>query len=162
MKVLIVYYSQSGTTQKMAEIINDGLKKHDLAVTLSAVDKVKPNDLLEFDGIIIGSPTYYGTIVYQIKKLLDESVSFHGELNGKVGGAFASSANVAGGNETTLLSILEAMLIHGMIVQGDPKGDHYGPVAVGRVDERAEVNCARFAQRFAALLKKTAGEKTRV
>jgi NAD(P)H dehydrogenase (quinone) len=69
---------------------------------------------------------------------------------------FSSSANIAGGNETTILSILEAMLIHGMVVQGDYKGDHYGHVAVGKVDERCEDNCRRQAQRFADLLKSRA------
>lgn len=156
MKVLVVYYSRSGTTQEMAEIIASALKEEGIQVKLSSVEEVKAKELLEFEGIIIGSPTYYGSLAYQIKKLLDESVSFHGSLEGKVGGAFTSSANIGGGNETTLLSILTAMLIHGMIIQGDPKGDHYGPVAVGKVDKRAKDNCIRFAKRFSRLLKKVA------
>jgi NAD(P)H dehydrogenase (quinone) len=52
------------------------------------------------------------------------------------------------------MAILEAMLIHGMIIQGDPKGDHYGPSAIKDVDSRAQDNCKRFAQRFAKLLKR--------
>jgi len=154
MKVLVAYYSQTGTTKRMAEIIQEELKKQGLDVILSSIDKVKPDDLLKFEGVIIGSPTYYGTMAYQVKKLLDESVAFHGDLDGKVGAAFSSSANIAGGNETTILSILEAMLIHGMIVQGDHKGDHYGPVAIGEIDKRAENNCVRLAGRFAELLKR--------
>jgi len=153
MKVLVAYYSKSGATKEMAKIIASALKEEGLEVRISSVDKVSPKELLEFDGIIIGSPTYYGGLAYQVKKLLDESVAFHGRLDGKIGGAFTSSANIGGGNETTLLSILEAMLIHGMVIQGDPKGDHYGPVAVGKVDKRAENNCLRFARRFAQLLK---------
>jgi len=153
MKVLVAYYSKSGATKEMAKIIASTLKEEGLEVRISSVDKVSPKELLEFDGIIIGSPTYYGSLAYQVKKLLDESVAFHGRLDGKIGGAFTSSANIGGGNETTLLSILEAMLIHGMVIQGDPKGDHYGPVAVGKVDKRAENNCLRFARRFAQLLK---------
>ena len=82
---------------------------------------------------------------------------FHGRLDGKLGGAFSSSANVAGGNETTILSIVAAMLIHGMIIQGDYQGDHYGPVAVGGVDKRAQQNCRRFAQRFVKALKRVVG-----
>jgi len=154
MKVLVGYYSKSGTTKKMAEIIADSLEKEGVEVKLSSVEDVDPKELLEFEGIILGSPTYYGSLAYQVKKLLDESVSFHGCLEGKVGGAFTSSANIGGGNETTLLSILEAMLIHGMIIQGDSQGDHYGPVAVGRVDKRVENNCRRFAKRFSQLLKR--------
>lgn len=154
MKVLIAYYSRSGTTKKMAQIIGQELEKEGLKSTIESVENVNPKDLLEYQVIIIGSPTYYGTLAYQVKKLLDESVGFHGKLDGKIGGAFSSAANIAGGNETTVLSILEAMLIHGMIIQGDPKGDHYGPVAIGKVDNRTEDNCRRFAQRIAALCKK--------
>lgn len=106
---------------------------------------------------MIGSPTYYGSMAWEIKKLLDESVQFHGKLDGKIGGAFSSSANVAGGNETTILDILNAMLIHGMIVEGNPSGDHYGPVSLGKPDARAESNCKKYAKRIAQLIKKVSG-----
>ncbi len=69
MRVLVAYYSRGGVTKKMAEIIAAELKKQDLEVSLTEVTKVKPSDLLEFEGIIIGSPTYYGTLAYQVKKL---------------------------------------------------------------------------------------------
>ena len=110
--------------------------------------------MLKVDAIVIGSPTYYGSMAAEIKKLLDDSVKFHGKLDGKIGAAFASSANIAGGNETTILDILNAMLIHGMIIQGDPKGDHYGPVAIGVPDERTLNECLRLASRIAKLIKK--------
>lgn len=90
----------------------------------------------------------------EIKKFLDESVKFHGELEGKVGGAFSSSANVGGGNETTILSILQAFLIHGMIIQGTSDGDHYGPVAIGSPDRRASDQCKELGKRIAKLVKK--------
>jgi NAD(P)H dehydrogenase (quinone) len=86
-------------------------------------------------------------------------VAFHGKFDGKIGMAFSSAANIAGGNETTVLSILQAMLIHGMIIQGDPKGDHYGPVAIGKVDKRCEDNCRRMADRFTELLEKLTNRK---
>lgn len=91
------------------------------------------------------------------EKLFDDSVRLHHRLTGKVGGAFTSSANIGGGNETTVLSILEAMLIHGMIVQGHPGGDHYGPVAVGKVDERVEKECTALGNRVAYLAARLAG-----
>ena len=153
-KVIIMYYSRSGNTKKMAESITEGLKKEDIEVQLSRVQDVKSDDLLKFDGIIIGSPTYYGSMAAEIKKLLDESVKFHGKLDGKIGAAFSSSANIGGGNETTILDILNAMLIHGMIIQGDPLGDHYGPVAIGSPDGRAIKQCVRMGERFAKLVKK--------
>jgi NAD(P)H dehydrogenase (quinone) len=84
-------------------------------------------------------------------------VAFHGQLEGKVGGAFASSANIGGGNETTILAILEALLIHGMVVQGTSSGDHYGPVAIGRPDTRASGQCTAYGERVAALAKRLHG-----
>lgn len=154
MKILVAYYSRGGTTKQMAKIISEEIKNNKVGVDLKSVEEIKAEAFLDYDGIIIGSPTYYGTMAAEVKKLLDDSVSFHGKLDGKIGGAFSSSANTAGGNETTVLSILEAMLIHGMVIQGDFTGDHYGPVAVGEVDSRCRKNCLRFAQRFVALLKR--------
>jgi NAD(P)H dehydrogenase (quinone) len=154
MKILIIYYSQTGNTRKMAEVIAEGVKGEGVDVQLKHVDKIKAKELLEFEGIIIGSPTYYGSMAYQIKKLFDESVKFHGKLEGRVGAAFSSAANIGGGNETTILDIINAMLIHGMIVQGTPLGDHYGPVAIGSPDQRANKQCMRLGQRTAKLVKK--------
>ncbi len=110
-----------------------------------------------YDGIIIGSPTYYGTMAWEIKKLFDETVTLHGKFDGKVGAAFSSSANVAGGNETAILDILNAMLIHGMIIQGDSEGDHYGPVSINAPEARSINECERLGIRVAKLLKKIAG-----
>jgi len=155
-KALIVYYSRSGNTRKMAETIAEGVKKEEVAVEVRDVKDVTPDDLKSFDAIVVGSPTYYGSMAAEIKKLFDDSIRFHGKLDGKIGAAFASSANIGGGNETTILDILNAMLIHGMIVQGDSKGDHYGPVAIGAPDERAVKECLRAGARIARLAKKLA------
>jgi NAD(P)H dehydrogenase (quinone) len=143
----------------MAEVIHKTIKDNHMEADIFSVEEIKPKQLLDYDGLVIGSPTYYGTLAAEIKKLLDESVAFHGKLDGKVGMAFSSAANIAGGNETTIISILEAMLIHGMIVQGDYRGDHYGPVAIGKVDKRCEDNCKRMAERFVELLKKVGANK---
>ena len=155
-KALVLYYSRSGNTKKMAEMITGGIKKEGIETVLKSILDIKAEGLLEFDAVVIGSPTYYGTMAAEIKKILDESVKFHGKLEGKIGGAFASSANIAGGNETTILDILNAMLIHGMVIQGDPTGSHYGPVAIGVPDERAKNECLRYGSRIAKLLKKCA------
>lgn len=151
MRVVVVYYSRSGTTARMAEIIHCEFKSKKIECDIFPVDKIQPEQLQDYDGIVIGSPTYYGSMAAEIKKFLDESVSFHGKLDTKIGAAFSSAANLAGGNETTIVSILQAMLIHGMIIMGDPKGDHYGPVAVGSVDKRCEANCKRMVERFVKL-----------
>jgi NAD(P)H dehydrogenase (quinone) len=153
-KALVIYYSRSGNTKKMAELITEGINKEGVEAVCLDVKDVEADELLKYDCLVIGSPTYYGTMSAQIKKLLDDSVKFHGKLEGKVGGAFASSANIAGGNETTILDILNAMLIHGMIIQGDPQGDHYGPVAIGSPDARSEKECLRMGSRLAKLTKR--------
>jgi len=153
-KILIVYYSETGNTKKMAELIAEGVKEEQVEVVVRDADSVKAKEFLNYDGIIIGSPTYYGLPAYQIKKLLDESVQFHGSLEGKVGGAFASSANIGGGNETTIMAIIQAMLIHGMIVKGTSEGDHYGPVSIGKPDKRVERQCKDYGRMVARLVKK--------
>jgi NAD(P)H dehydrogenase (quinone) len=153
-KVLIIYYSRSGNTKKMAESVSEGISKEGLEVLLKDIKDVTADELLKYDGIVIGSPTYYGTMAAQIKQLLDDSVKFHGKLDGKVGAAFSSSANIGGGNETTILDILNAMLIHGMIIQGDPQGDHYGAVAIGAPDARSTKQCIRMGSRVAKLIKR--------
>ena len=155
-KALIIYYSRSGNTKKMAETIAKGIEKEGMDADVKDVKDVNVDELLKFNGIVIGSPTYYGTMAAEIKKLFDNSVKFHGKLDGKFGAAFASSANIAGGNETTILDILNAMLIHGMIIQGDCQGDHYGPVAIGSPDDRSIKECLRMGARFAKLVKKCA------
>ena len=155
-KILVAYYSRSGNTKKMAEDVAQGAKVEGAEVDLREVGKIKPEQLLDYDGIIIGSPTYYGTLAWEVKKLLDESVKFHGKLEGKVGGAFSSAANIGGGNETTILSILEAMLIHGMIVPGSYLGDHYGPVAINEPDARVKKQCLALGGRVVRLVKKLA------
>jgi NAD(P)H dehydrogenase (quinone) len=146
-KMLICYYSRSGHTEHMAQEVARGAQKVEgVEVDSRPVAEVRPKKLLDFDAIVIGSPTYYGLMAAELKKLLDDSVAFHGKLDGKVGGAFATSANVGGGNETTILSILNAMLIHGMVVQGSPGGDHFGPVAIGEPDDRSREQCRKLGR----------------
>lgn len=157
-KVLITYYSRSGNTEKMAEAVAAGARAvKGAAVDLRPVEELSPDDLLEFDGIIMGSPVYYGTMAAELKTLIDQSVKHHGKLVGKVGGAFASSGGPGGGNETTVLDIVKALLIHGMVIQGDSDGDHYGPIAVGAPDARSRKECEKLGKRVAALAARLAG-----
>ena len=123
-KGIVVYYSRSGNTKEMAEIMAKAMNEAGLKTECKSVDKVRAEDLLTFDAIVVGSPTYYGGMAGPLKQLFDDAVSFHGRLDGKVGAAFSSSANIGGGNETTIMGIIEAMLISVMSVQGDSQGDH--------------------------------------
>ncbi len=153
-KILIGYYSRSGNTKKMANLIAKGVKKEGAETVVKDVRRVKPSELLKYHGIIIGSPTYYGMMSAEVKKFFDDSVRIHGRLTGKVGGAFTSSGGIACGAETTILSILKAMLIHGMIVQGDAGDYHYGPAALGAPDKRIAVVCEIYGHKMARLTKK--------
>jgi len=157
-RILVAYYSRTGNTEAMARIVSEAARDGGAEVTLKRVEEVQFPDLLKYDGLVFGSPVYYGSMAWEMKKLFDESVAIHGKLTGKVGAAFSSSANVGGGNETTVLDILKAFLIHGMIIQGDPFGDHYGPVAIDAPDDRATKECERLGLRVAKLLKVLSGK----
>jgi NAD(P)H dehydrogenase (quinone) len=142
-KLLILYYSRTGNTEKLAQEVAKGARSTGIEVTAKKVQDADPAEVLDYDGIAMGSPVYYGSMSAECKKFIDESVQYHGKFKGKIGGAFASSANIGGGNETTIMDILEAWLIHGMIVIGDHQGDHYGSVAIGAPDQRAINNAER-------------------
>jgi NAD(P)H dehydrogenase (quinone) len=86
-----------------------------------------------------------------MKDFIDRSVKIHGQLEGKVGAAFTSSGGTATGAETTLFSILQAMLIHGMIIQGRAKDKHYGAAAVERPGKKEMESCRDLGKRVAAL-----------
>jgi NAD(P)H dehydrogenase (quinone) len=152
-RILIIYYSKTGNTEKMARYVEEGVEEGGVAVEVKKVENTQLEDLLKVDGIIVGSPTYYGQMSGELKRFFDESVKYHGKLEGKVGAAFASSGVLGGGNETTVLSILTALLIHGMIVQGDHVGGHYGPVSVRKPDKKQAEACKRLGQRTAKLVK---------
>ncbi len=150
-KAIVVYYSRTGNTKEMGEIIAKSMNDAGLPTECKSVSDVKPEELLQYDAIVIGSPTYYGHMAAPLKQLFDDLVSYQGKLEGKVGAAFSSSANIGGGNETTIMGILEAMLISGMVITGDSQGDHYGPVSIGKPDKRAQLQCQRRGQKIAEL-----------
>ncbi|MHA2405209.1 MAG: flavodoxin family protein [Candidatus Hermodarchaeia archaeon] len=152
-KMLVIYDSKSGNTEKMAFAIAEGIKTFtQIIVEVKKVTQVQLEDLQAADGIIVGSPTYYGDMSAKVKDLMDRSVDIHGKLEGKVGAAFTSSGGTATGAETTLLSIIQAMLIHGMIVQGRANTDHYGAAAVGSPNKDELKSCQDLGKRTANLM----------
>ncbi len=155
-RILLSYYSKSGTTEKMAKEIAKGIEKTDVDLVIKKISEVDIDSLPEFDGLILGSPTYYGLPSAEIKEFLDKSIKYHEKLDGMVGGAFTSSENIAGGNETTIMAILEALLIHGMIIKGISKGnyDHYGPVVIGKPDKKELEQCRNYGREVASLVRK--------
>ena len=153
--ILIVYDSKTGNTEKMALAVADGAKKmKTVDVTVKKVEKTSLDDLCNADGIIMGSPTYYGQMSGKLKTFIDESVKIHGKLEGKVGAAFTSAGGAASGAETTLLSMVQAMLIHGMIIQGRPDHRHYGAASVGSPSARDIEDCTELGKRVANLVTK--------
>ncbi|MBX5328995.1 flavodoxin family protein [Candidatus Bathyarchaeota archaeon A05DMB-5] len=154
-KILVVYDSKSGNTEKMAFAVAEGAKEiKGVTVDVKKVDQTTVEDLLGADGIVMGSPTYYGLMSAKLKALFDESVKVHGKLEGKVGAAFTSSGGTATGAETTILSILQAMLVHGMIVQGRANDKHYGAAVVGSPHEKGLESCKELGKRVANLATK--------
>lgn len=126
--ILIVYYTKSGNTEKLARAIAEGVAEAKGNPTLKKVGEIDIKEVPNYDGIIAGSPVYFGTMAAELKKFFDETIAIRKKLLNKVGAAFATSAHRTGGKETTIMSILQAMLINGMVVVGDPyeTGGHYG------------------------------------
>lgn len=157
-KILIIYQSKTGNTKAMSEAVESGIKKEGVEVIRKRIEDARLEDLLEPEGIIVGTPTYFAATTAEFKKLIDESIKYFPKLEGKVGAAFASSGDLGGGGETAILDILRAFLVHGMIVPGFTSGGHYGPVSVGAPNEERKKVCTEFGARVAQLVKRLYGD----
>lgn len=147
MKVLVVYYSLYGHIQRMAEAVAEGVREVPGAeVELRRVPETLPDDVLNkmgaleaqqaqahvpicnvdelaaADAIIFGTPTRFGNMCGQMRQFLDATGQLwaKGNLIGKVGSVFTSSATQHGGQESTLLSFHTTLLHHGMVIVGLP------------------------------------------
>jgi NAD(P)H dehydrogenase (quinone) len=141
-RVLVLYYSSYGHIESMANFVAEGARSAGASVDVKRVpetvplelakasyfklDQVAPvatiDELANYDAIIVGSPTRFGRMASQMAAFLDQAggLWMSGALNGKVGGAFTSSASQHGGQETTLFSIITNLLHFGMTVVGLP------------------------------------------
>lgn len=156
MNVLILYYSAGGNTQKLAEAIAEGAGGVDgVDALLRHTRDVTKDDFAAADGLIIGSPVYFGTMAAQLKQVLDDFIGLRRKMENKVGAAFSTSGDLSGGKETTIMSILQAMLIYGMIIVGDPLSatGHYGTSCVGAPDASALDNGRKLGRRVAELVR---------
>ena len=143
-KVLVLYYSSWGHVETMATAIAEGARgvagaqvdvyrvpelvpesvqqqagyKTDQAAPVLA----DPNALADYDAIILGTPTRFGNMSSQLRNFLDQTggLWFQGKLIGKVGSVFASTGSQHGGQETTLTSMHNTLIHHGMVVVGVP------------------------------------------
>ena len=152
--VLVTYYSRTGNTKKMAELVHQGLTARGIKADLIAVEDVPIDSLPGYGGFIVGSPNYFGTMAWPIKKFIDESVKYYKKLEGKAAAAFTSEGLIGGGGDAVLLDILKSFLIHGCVVQGLTGIGHFGPVSIGAPDERIEKEVKILVDRFCALLEK--------
>ena len=141
-KVLVLYYSTYGHIETMANAVAEGARSAGATVDLKRVPETVPLDvaknahfkvdqtapiatvaeLPEYDAIIIGCPTRYGRMPSQMAAFLDQTGGLwaRGALNGKVGGAFTSTATQHGGQEMTLFSVITNLLHFGMVIVGLP------------------------------------------
>jgi NAD(P)H dehydrogenase (quinone) len=156
MNVLVLYYSKGGNTRKLAEAIAEGVGQIDgVETVLRHTREVTKDDFVAADGLIVGSPVYFGTMAAQLKQVLDEFVGVRKKMENKVGAAFSTAGDASGGKETTIMSIIQALLIYGMIIVGDPLSatGHYGTACVGAPDSATRENGHRLGRRVAELVK---------
>lgn len=157
MQILVMYYSRSGNTKKLAEAIAAGVCEIEgVSCVLRTAGEVSKDDFLSSEGIIAGSPVYFGTMAAELKEVFDKYLGVRRHMEGKIGAAFATAGDVAGGKETTIMSIFQAMLIYGMIVCGDPMEatGHYGVTSTGAPGANDIENGKRLGSRVARLVKK--------
>ena len=139
-KVLVLYYSSYGHIETMAKAVAEGAREAGAQVDIKRVPETAPEavakaahfkldqeapiakveDLANYDAVIVGTGTRFGRMSSQMASFLDQAGGLwaKGALNGKVGGAFTSTATQHGGQETTLFSIITNLLHFGMVIVG--------------------------------------------
>ena len=142
--VLILYYSGSGSTKKMAEVIGETVKSSGISVMVEDVGKFDVSLLPNYDSIVLGSPTYFSNVAWQVKKVIDESIVHYGgrKLKGKVAGIFTSAGSSRNGKDC--LKMLEVALEfhHGMkVVEGILRVD-------GESDKEIEKKCQEYGKKL--------------
>ncbi len=157
MQVLVLYFSKGGNTRRLAEAIAEGVQQVEgVDIVLRHTKDVVRDDFVNSHGIIAGSPVYFGSMAAELKTVLDDFVGVRRQMEDKVGAAFTTSGDSSGGKETTMMSIIQAMLIYGMIIVGDPleATGHYGVACVGAPDSGTLENGRKLGRRVAGLVKR--------
>ncbi|MFC7399493.1 NAD(P)H:quinone oxidoreductase [Chelatococcus sp. GCM10030263] len=141
-KVLVLYYSSYGHIETMAQAVAEGAREAGAEVAVKRVPETAPEEvargagfkldqaapiatvaeLPEYDAIIFGAPTRYGSVASQMRAFIDQTggLWMKGALVGKVGSVFTSSATQHGGQESTILTFIPTLMHHGMVVVGLP------------------------------------------
>ena len=152
-KVLVLYYSMYGHVERMAEAVAEGAREAGAEVAVKRVAELVPPDVLEksgaktdqaaplaspqeldqYDAVIVGCPTRYGRMAAQMAQFWNQTGGLwaRNALVGKVGSAFTSTASQHGGQETTLMAMHTMLFHHGMVLVGLP----YAAAGQTRLDE---------------------------
>ncbi|MCS7293927.1 MAG: NAD(P)H-dependent oxidoreductase [Chloroflexota bacterium] len=139
--ILVLYDSRGGLVEQLAQAVAEGVREAGGTPLPRRVDDAVPEELLQCDGLVLGSPNWSG-ITGKLKEWWDHSGDLWetGELAGKPAGAFTAGYSRSGGTEATLLQLLHLLLSHGMLFVGLPwsermrrSGSYYGATAHGEV-----------------------------
>lgn len=155
MKMTVLYYSKTGNTKHMAEVIAEGMQTVDgVEAKVFSIDEIDEEWIKESKCVILGSPIYMASVCAPIHNWLEGPCMKYG-LAGKIGGAFATADYIHGGGELGIQFILDHMLVCGMLTYsgGGSYGKpvvHLGPVAIhNHLDESRETFLI-YGQRMAA------------
>jgi NAD(P)H dehydrogenase (quinone) len=168
-RVLVVYYSLRGNTERFAQGVAEGAGRvPGTAVVVKRVEKVTKEDLQAADAIALGCPTYFGNVPGTMKVIIDDwNWKWKVDFTDKVGGAFSTGAGQVGGKEFVVVSLLMFMLNNRMVVAGplyqDEEGEDIwaeagaaamtGPLDPGVGPKELDA-AARLGDRLARLAKK--------
>ena len=149
-KALVLYFSGGGNTHRMAKAIAEAMKSSAMNVTVEDVGKFNISLLPKYDAIVLGSPTYFSNVAWQVKKGIDESIVHYGggKLKGKVAGIFTSAGTSRDGKDC--LKMLEVALgfHHGMKVIG-------GILRVdGESEKEVEKRCEEYGKKIVKEIEK--------
>ena len=155
--VLVAYHSATGNTEKMAQGVAEGAKSvAGTNVVIKKVGEVTADDLLSSDGVVIGSPVYFGNMSGEVKTFLDSWAKMglfqDRKMRNKVGGTFATGGGISNGKELTMLTIQAAMVMHQMLVTSGGGGfgasATTGPDSPG-IDEKELAEANALGKRIA-------------
>lgn len=141
-RILVLYYSRHGATRELAGHVARGVEQvEDCEAVLRTVPAVsavneavepaiaergdvyaEPEELAGCQGLILGSPTRFGTIASPLKFFFDRTATqwLTGALKDKPGAVFTSTSSFHGGQESTLLGMILPLIHHGMLLVGLP------------------------------------------
>lgn len=157
MKIAIIYHSETGNTQKVANLIAEGAKNvEDIETKCMSIDNIDEAFVEEAKVVFFGTPTYAGSYSWQMKKWLDTCKI---KLAGKVGCVFATENYLGGGADNAELALISELLVKGMFIysvgasEGKPY-THFGAVCIKDGNEDQKKRVVIFAERVAKNVKK--------